>query len=1385
MDVIYISYSYRCNNTLMKDKFYSRVAVMIMTVIWQMVSITALAQRQVQVVEMQTQPDGTQIYVPKTIEVPEKSSEEMAAAKSKAATVTAEDDDLQYYLNHLPMTRAGESAVVIDLSTFKDTIRQTTLEVNQGISLKFTNGAIRRGEGIAKGDPVVMISNGTAVEFDETVILSGENLETNGPVVHVDNSSLKTAAFIGNTQCGGKNNYYTSLLVDWESSGISSSAGSKSINLYANSTPCNSKLEIVGGIISVGLSYGGDENMVMSGGQVGESGKGFISLEGKGGVILSGGSVNYISCGNAEAAQDVFVTSDNVCLGSIAFHNTYSKLRLSQAHSNYIYRRLQLCYHNPEIHDGLVVAVGENGYQISQDDISLMTLWYWYTNGDVLQDVSLYKLCLEGNSVVVRKKVRDLQSDINNAPNNTETTINLDNYGELTTGILIPKGKKIKMTGTKNVTLASNFTGDYIFRTEGDAQLDITIPGFSGYSSTSLPKYGFVAGYASSKIQVNQLGTNTLSLPNILLAVEKGATIDCYANISTKEIYIAPGGKMNIYSENGDVETFTDEGGTVNITGPVKFYSTLTSLGTASLLSENVTSLAKLVLGKQSSMTFTSKWVKPTSLNISFKDNDYVLDQTYITFESSTTMLSGFETVSFCLLDAHSAYFDYNAKQISIEEVDKAALALIDEQYNSADTRANSCASKIRELHTSIEKYFSSGSLTADERDFYLAWLEKANAALDYGEYELSIINSVRPVFYGKKSMPYYQEAIAYAEKWISEAEWSIKELESELDSLVSSRKKTFSNTDDLQDFLNNLGKNNETTEDNPATVTIADGTVLDNIDIPEGTHVEMNVEGDSNDDLQAFINGLVTVKYGSSLRLNGNYVVRGENTSATLLVHGTIDIYATIILEGTKTEVVHIYNGGTANWRGNMTSGKIVNEGTLNIYSGTTHYIENHGTVQHNTGVCHHIVNYKTYYMKGGNINASNTEYDNAFENCGTAYLTGGTIVSSKTLIINYVNSKTYIDGVKLDDSNATSTIISYSDFHIRGDYSPKHIILDRGVRINFTSVWTVRWHITFIDNRTTIRKVIFHSDKFNLNNDYIKLIDFNLPDGYRWYYNAEEKGIEMRDSKVYDSDDLQAFLDRLAKFAGTASEPVILEGDNHTIDVETDADRLFELPANSYVEIRNVIFRIVSDVSQKRWHIPSGSTLILNNVTLNAGEEKEDDDRVELAVEGGKLYINNVVFINIRLTLNGTVYVCSPLSSRIYLSYENNDEIVNGVHVAEGCNGYVLTEADLDKFVYCDLDDSSDIWKFLLAENAIELYQEVSGMEKVPGDNHPQVFADEAGRLNIIGVPQDAQCFIYNSEGILIRKGTVSEITASGSIPAKGCYVLKVGKTAIKFVR
>ena len=347
------------------------------------------------------------------------------------------------------------------------------------------------------------------------------------------------------------------------------------------------------------------------------------------------------------------------------------------------------------ISDGYAVATGYDGYQLTEDDLQMIKV----TNYDnSVNDLNDYEKRLEGNSIVMRKKVKDLQSDINNAADGTEATFNISDYDELTKGILIPAGKKIKLTATYNVALAANFTGDYIFRTEGDAQLDITVPGFSGYSSTALPKYGLVAGGSASKIIVNQSGTNTLALPNTLLATENDGTIDCYANISTKGIYNAAGGTMNIYSESGEVETFTDDGGTVNITGPVKFYSTFTSLGTATLLSENVTSLAKLVLGKQSSMTFTSKWVKPNSLNISFKDNDYVLDQTYITFESSTTMLSGFETVRFTLQSEHSAYLDNKTHQLSIEEVDHEAMVTLVAEYADMKSRLVACQADLKKI---------------------------------------------------------------------------------------------------------------------------------------------------------------------------------------------------------------------------------------------------------------------------------------------------------------------------------------------------------------------------------------------------------------------------------------------------------------------------------------------------------------------------------------------------------------------------------------------------------------------------------------------------------------------------------------------------------------
>ena len=1029
------------------------------------------------------------------------------------------------------------------------------------------------------------------------------------------------------------------------------------------------------------------------------------------------------------------------------------------------------------ISDGYAIATGYDGYQLTESDMQKISVRNKSTSSINLKD---YEKRLEGNSIVMRKIVKDLQSAINNAADGTETTFNISDYDELTKGILIPAGKKIKLTATSNVTLASNFTGDYIFRTEGDAQLDITVPGFSGYSSTALPKYGLVAGGSASKIIVNQSGTNTLALPNTLLATENGGTIDCYANISTKGIYNAAGGTMNIYSESGEVETFTDDGGTVNITGPVKFYSTFTSLGTATLLSENVTSLAKLVLGKQSSMTFTSKWVKPNSLNISFKDNDYVLDQTYITFESSTTMLSGFETVRFTLQSEHSAYLDNNTHQLSIEEVDKAALALIDEQCNSADTRANSCASKIRELQTSIEQYFSSGSLTADERDLYLAWLEKANAALVYGEEELLKIKSVRPVFYGKKSMPYYQEAIAYVKKWISEAEWSIKELESELDSLVSSRNNTFTNTDDLQDYLNSLAQNNETTPDAPAKVSVEKGTEIEDIVIPEGTHVEIDIDGnggESGDDLQAYLNGLVNVSEGSSLTIKGKWVVPTGALNPRIDVRGIIDIYATIILEGTREEVVRVYGGGTANWRGNMPTGKIHNEGTLNHYSGTTGHIENHGTANHSGGTCHHVVNYKTYTFSGGTIDGNGSTFDYAFENHGTAHLTGGTIIHRHTLIYIVKGATTYIDGTKLDDSNAMTTIRAYEDFHMRGDYEPVNIELYYGVRIHFLTSWTVRWHITFIDNRVTVRKVIFMSDDFTFDDRNIQYIDYPLPDGYRWYWNREENGIELRDDRVYDSDDLQNFLDGLASNPGTSLEPRRLYGDGHTVYI----NRRFSFPALTHVLIRDI--RLIFDGADGRWDIPSGTTVYLCDTKV-----ENDGEGVSGLHVHGDLYLEKTIFLNVHLYLYRTLYIWDRITSPLYIHYIADGGLNGGERIAEGADGYILTESDLQNLIYSDEPTDGHDWYLMLEGNAIVLAdRNITGIGGIHGGDTatPRAAFTPDGTLRISGTSSDTPCSLFRTDGTRIATGTAAEIATKAMGIAKGHYILRIGSETLKLVR
>lgn len=1317
----------------MRNRLYLKVAAVIMAIIALPVfSLTAQAQRQVHVMELQKQPDGTEVYVPKTIEVPEKSAEEVAAAKRMATTVTAEEDDLQYFLNNLAMTRAGESAVVIDLSTFSATTRETTLEVNQGISIKFTNGTLKRGTGLSKNAPLIRISNGTIVEFDETVTISGENLSTQGAAVELEDASLKTAAWIGNT-CDGAG--YHACIEALQSS---------------------SKLEVLGGTTDGGvIQYRGTEPLVISGGK-----HDFIIVD--------------------HDCTDAVISGKNTEISSFSFKYNTSKLNLK---SSVKYLKFYDWY--KVISDGYAVATGYDGYQLTEDDLQMIEVTNRITSVNDLND---YEKRLEGNSIVMRKKVKDLQTAINHAADNTETTINLDDYGELTTGILIPTGKKIKLTGTKNVTLASNFTGDYIFRTEGDAQLDITIPGFS---ASTYPKYAFAAGGGSSKIQINQYGESIIYYVNTLLYTENGGTIDCYSKITKTTFYNSAGGTINIYSDGDVLNPTAEEGSTTNITGKLYFSGTFTAEGTVSMRGDIISNLTNLVLGKNSFLTFATQVTGAENLIASFKNNDYTLGKDYIHFLSSDYRIkfSG-------LLDGHTTTIgSYKGEDgeshscIRIVEYDKekvsSEMSSIAAQLHELDARKMVCAEDLKVLYDAIEKNHSVGNLTSEEYEKLRESLFKIQAALNVCYVRLEYTNSFYKeveeyrnyIYESIHQLAMEADVLAYE---IDEIQEEIASFKCELDTILASHKKPFTNTDDLQDYLNSLAQNNETTPDAPAKVSVEKGTEIENIVIPEGTHVEIDIDGnggESTDDLQAYLNGLVNVSEGSSLTMKGKWVVPTGALNPRIEVRGIIDIYATIILEGTREEVIHVYGGGTANWRGELQGGKIVNEGTLNHYSGTTGHIENHGTTNHSGGTCHHVVNYVTYNLTGGTIDGNGSTFDYAFENHSTAHLTGGTIIHRHTLIYIVKGATTYIDGTKLDDRNAMTTIRAYEDFHMRGDYEPVNIELYYGVRIHFLTSWTVRWHITFIDNRVTVRKVIFMSDDFTFDDRNIQYIDYPLPDGYRWYWNRQENGIELRDDRVYDSDDLQNFLDGLSSNPGTSLEPRRLYGDGHTVYI----NRRFSFTALTHVLIRDI--RLIFDGADGRWDIPSGTTVYLCDTKV-----ENDGEGVSGLHVHGDLYLEKTIFLNVHLYLYRTLYIWDRITSPLYIHYIADGDLNGGERIAEGADSYILTESDLQNLIYSDEPTDGHDWYLMLEGNAIVLAdRNVTGIGGIHGGDTatPRAAFTPDGTLRISGTSPDTPCMLFRTDGTRIATGTAAEIATKAMGIAKGHYILRIGSETLKLVR
>lgn len=83
--------------------------------------------------------------------------------------VVAQNDDLQAFINSMSSnskTRAGDGFTVIDLSKFSATERTTTLDISNGQKIRFVNGTLSRGDGLAGS--ILKIDGGSVVEVSSS-----------------------------------------------------------------------------------------------------------------------------------------------------------------------------------------------------------------------------------------------------------------------------------------------------------------------------------------------------------------------------------------------------------------------------------------------------------------------------------------------------------------------------------------------------------------------------------------------------------------------------------------------------------------------------------------------------------------------------------------------------------------------------------------------------------------------------------------------------------------------------------------------------------------------------------------------------------------------------------------------------------------------------------------------------------------------------------------------------------------------------------------------------------------------------------------------------------------------------------------------------------------
>lgn len=359
--------------------------------------------------------------------------------------------------------------------------------------------------------------------------------------------------------------------------------------------------------------------------------------------------------------------------------------------------------------------------------------------------------------------------------------------------------------------------------------------------------------------------------------------------------------------------------------------------------------------------------------------------------------------------------------------------------------------------------------------------------------------------------------------------------------------KKITNSGDDLQDFLDSLGKDDRGTEEDPVPVTPGPGGLDIDDDLNIGDDLQLfidgggNGNGDGSDD-KGFVRlkgGNIIIKPGCSVRFRDIYLDGCDGTNyievgGTLIID--INVYIRLfkewpvrVLPGGKVIVeggdFSESNGGISNDGGTVEIIKIIykpqdknnpaidnKKGTVIIHDGDFDCHGDHGCV---------------YNRDGGEMTFHGGSFSGGVYNYGTMYIHNGHFRPGKGNggVFNY-GIRFIVYGGVFDDEDNYPGLDTDTESTVCGCAVITRIHLrDKGV-IRFTSPLEVliRIHV-YIENNG--RYVLVGGDgKYRFTLDDFKKIEWILPDGYVVTYNEEDGTADMSDTsgviEIMDSSEI-----------------------------------------------------------------------------------------------------------------------------------------------------------------------------------------------------------------------------------------------------------------------